>query len=485
MTTRLSRERAVADALDHLHTAAPALARFASKAEVDASTLNCVDATTSGADVETSIIEPSSVSPQHTATPLATPNVRLTRAERLQLHREAVARRNNRLRVGFSNWRRFGAAMAALLFAGLGSATFAGSIATAGTALKANSVVAYGGAPDLGSGADLALHAPVIGMAGDPKHSGYWLAAADGGVFAFGKARFYGSIGGTTLNSPIVGIAAAPNGRGYWLVGADGGVFAFGKAGYYGSMGGVTLAAPVVSIVSTPDGRGYWLFAADGGVFTFGDAPYLGSAAGLHLARPIVSAAATPSGAGYWMLGADGGVFSFGSASFEGALPDAAQNAVGIAASPKGHGYWIAHADGSVDGFGTALRGNTAVSDGTSAQPPTVAIAAGRLRGYWIAQGAAAPEAPSLANDPFLACTRAHESNSAGGYQAVSAGGTYRGAYQFDRGTWNSAARLANRPDLVGVDPAMAAPADQDLLAMALFHARGAQPWGNRCSGLT
>ena len=36
--------------------------------------------------------------------------------------------------------------------------------------------------------------------------SGYWLAAADGGVFAFGTARFYGSMAGKHLNSPITGI---------------------------------------------------------------------------------------------------------------------------------------------------------------------------------------------------------------------------------------------------------------------------------------
>ena len=36
MTTRLSRERALTSALDHLHTPAPALARFASKVAVDA-----------------------------------------------------------------------------------------------------------------------------------------------------------------------------------------------------------------------------------------------------------------------------------------------------------------------------------------------------------------------------------------------------------------------------------------------------------------
>ena len=38
--------------------------------------------------------------------------------------------------------------------------------------------------------------------------SGYWEAAADGGVFAFGDAAFYGSMGGKPLNEPVVGMAA-------------------------------------------------------------------------------------------------------------------------------------------------------------------------------------------------------------------------------------------------------------------------------------
>lgn len=90
---------------------------------------------------------------------------------------------------------------------------------------------------------------------------------------------------------------------------------------------------------------------------------------------------------------------------------------------------------------------------------------------------------------PFLICTRAHESDRGDkggfglhdqGYQAVSPGGTYRGAYQFDRNTWNSvASRWA--PHLVGRDPASAWVIDQDLLAWALYQERGNQPWGGRC----
>jgi len=82
------------------------------------------------------------------------------------------------------------------------------------------------------------------------------------------------------LNQPIVGIGPTPDGRGYWLVAADGGVFCFGDARYFGSTGALRLNQPVLAIAPDGDGGGYWLLAADGGVFTFGDAHYLGSAVG-------------------------------------------------------------------------------------------------------------------------------------------------------------------------------------------------------------
>jgi len=81
----------------------------------------------------------------------------------------------------------------------------------------------------------------------------------------------------------------------------------------------------------------------------------------------------------------------------------------------------------------------------------------------------------------FLPCTRAHESDTAGGYSAVSPDGVYRGAYQFDRTTWNSVAASTGHDELVGVDPAAAAASAQDELASALYLMRGNQPWGGRC----
>ena len=49
--------------------------------------------------------------------------------------------------------------------------------------------------------------------------------------------RFLGSTGAIKLNQPIVGMAATPAGGGYWLVAADGGIFAFGDAAFFGRPG--------------------------------------------------------------------------------------------------------------------------------------------------------------------------------------------------------------------------------------------------------
>src|SRR5581483_11039628 len=81
------------------------------------------------------------------------------------------------------------------------------------------------------------------------------------------------------LNRPIVGMAATPDGGGYWLVAADGGIFSFDDATFFGSTGALRLAQPVVGVATTQSGQGYWLVAADGGVFTFGDATFQGSGA--------------------------------------------------------------------------------------------------------------------------------------------------------------------------------------------------------------
>lgn len=68
-----------------------------------------------------------------------------------------------------------------------------------------------------------------------------------------------------------------------------------------------------------------------------------------------------------------------------------------------------------------------------------------------------------------LAAIRACESS--GNYGAVSADGLYRGAYQFDRPTWQSVGGSG--------DPAAASPAEQDARASQLWSQRGSNPWPN------
>jgi hypothetical protein len=151
-----------------------------------------------------------------------------------------------------------------------------------------------------------------------PPKAGYWLVAADGGIFAFGKATFHGSTGNLRLVQPIAGMATTPGGNGYWLVARDGGIFAFGDAKFQGSTGNLKLAQPIVGMAATSTGGGYVLVAADGGIFAFGDAKFHGSTGNQRLNQPIVDMTPTPSGLGYWMTASDGGIFNFGDASFEG-----------------------------------------------------------------------------------------------------------------------------------------------------------------------
>lgn len=58
---------------------------------------------------------------------------------------------------------------------------------------------------------------------------------------------------------------------------------------------------------------------------------------------------------------------------------------------------------------------------------------------------------------------------SRGRARAVSPGGQYRGAWQFDRGTWASVGGRG--------DPAAAPMAEQEYRAARLYLARGAAPW--------
>lgn len=81
----------------------------------------------------------------------------------------------------------------------------------------------------------------------------------------------------------------------------------------------------------------------------------------------------------------------------------------------------------------------------------------------------------------FLECTRAHESDTSGGYGAVSGSGTYRGAYQFSQATWDAAVAGAGFAEYSGVPADQVPPEIQDAAAAHLYSVSGTQPWGGRC----
>jgi len=210
------------------------------------------------------------------------------------------------------------------------------------------------------------LVSPIVGMASTPSGNGYWLVAADGGVFTFGDAEFFGSAGATGVRD-VVGMARTPSGNGYWLATRSGRVFGYGEAtGLPGGRSGV------VAIVRDAVGLGYTLVYGDGGVVGaagrtagghwtvtaagvvagVGGAPHLGDLRGVRLNAPIVGIAGAPGGGGYWLVGRDGGIFSFGTARFYGSTGNLRLNQpiVGMASSP-GAGYWFVAGDGGVFTF--------------------------------------------------------------------------------------------------------------------------------------
>lgn len=110
------------------------------------------------------------------------------------------------------------------------------------------------------------------------------------------------------------------------------------------------------------------------------------------------------------------------------------------------------------------------------AAPATTTSTIGR-----VAPPPIAPPPPTVARTEAdtLACLRWRESRN--NYGAVDATGTYMGAYQIYQGGWNAVASRNGRDDLVGVQPHMASPADQDFIATALLRASGTAPWGGAC----
>ena len=213
-----------------------------------------------------------------------------------------------------------------------------------------------------GSTGSLRLQRPVVGIVPTADRGGYWLDAADGGVFAFGDSSYDGSLPGLglhpagsglphSLDAPIVGMVPSADGAGYFMVASDGGVFAFGDAKFAGSCPGLGgCAGAAVAVMPDATGNGYWVVTKTGSVYAFGDAPYFGGPGPQSV--PVASAVRTPDGGGYWILFANGAVYAYGDATsygspagqFGGLNPASA-----IFATADGGGYWVASADGSVE----------------------------------------------------------------------------------------------------------------------------------------
>ena len=104
----------------------------------------------------------------------------------------------------------------------------------------------------------------------------------------------------------VVGANEPDLAAGYWMVAADGGVFSHGSAPFEGSAGDLNLKSKVIAMEPTPSGRGYYLVAGDGGIFTYGDAKFEGSTGDLTLNKPVVDMAVPPSDARAVLQGSDG-----------------------------------------------------------------------------------------------------------------------------------------------------------------------------------
>lgn len=104
--------------------------------------------------------------------------------------------------------------------------------------------------------------------------------------------------------------------------------------------------------------------------------------------------------------------------------------------------------------------------------------------------GACAPPPPpaptDLHHNPFLVCTRLHETPGNRVYPyddgyTYNTGNGYYGAYQFNLTTWRGAAARAGEPVWAWYFPHQAPVDVQDRVAWQLYRERGSQPWGGRC----
>jgi hypothetical protein len=120
-------------------------------------------------------------------------------------------------------------------------------------------VFSFGDAGFYGSTGGKALDTPVVGMAPPPTAvaTGWWPPTAGSSASATpGSTARWEALPSV---KPVVGMAPPPPAVGYWLVAADGGVFSFGDAGFYGSRGTQSTEDHFFAICASPGGEGYLL----------------------------------------------------------------------------------------------------------------------------------------------------------------------------------------------------------------------------------
>jgi hypothetical protein len=89
----------------------------------------------------------------------------------------------------------------------------------------------------------------VVGIAPTPDDLGYRTLTAGGFIPSYGDAVYVAGLGSDT---PFVGINESDEDEsGFWVVAADGGVFTLGNAAFYGSMGGKAASSLSANAVTT------------------------------------------------------------------------------------------------------------------------------------------------------------------------------------------------------------------------------------------
>jgi hypothetical protein len=105
--------------------------------------------------------------------------------------------------------------------------------------------------PPQGPGPNPGPGSPLPSPPTSPPGSTYRFVERNGATYVMG-AGASPPLRSLSVFSHVVGIAATASGHGYWLVAADGGVFSFGDANFYGSIAGRFRAGVVVGIAATP-----------------------------------------------------------------------------------------------------------------------------------------------------------------------------------------------------------------------------------------